>query len=221
MKIRQLHQWDLHPAEAIALQNELAPSLINDAPLELEKIRTVAGVDVSVKHKHSRAAIVVMRYPELEIIETVRAQQETSYPYIPGLLAFREGPVLVEALRQLRNQPDVFIFDGMGQIHPRKMGIAAHLGLWLQCPTIGCGKTHFIGEYDEPTAQKGSRSILRYRGEQLGIVLRSRDNVKPVYISVGHLAEIDSAIELILSCTPKYRLPQPVRAAHKAAALGG
>lgn len=217
MKINRLHNWDLSPKDAIALQKDLASQAISDTPIDLDTVRTVAGVDVSVKNNISQAAVVVMTYPELEIIETVRAKQPTSYPYIPGLLTFREGPVLEEAFIQLENEPDVFIFDGMGLIHPRKIGIAVHLGLWLNKPTIGCGKTHFIGDYDPPANEKGSYSNLLYKGEQLGVVLRTRTNVKPVYISVGHRADIDSAIKIILACTPKYRLPRPIRQAHNAA----
>jgi len=217
MKIKHLHNWDLNPKDAIILQNDLASQLINDTPIDLKNVKTIAGVDVSVKNNISQSAVVVMTYPELDIIETVRAKLPTSYPYIPGLLTFREGPVLEEAFIQLENVPDVFVFDGMGQIHPRKIGIAAHMGLWLDKPTIGCGKTHFIGDYDEPALEQGSYSKLMYKGDQLGVVLRTRAKVKPVYISVGHRADIDSAVQLILACTPKYRLPRPIRQAHIAA----
>ena len=217
MKICRLHGWNLEPRAAIALQKELAAQLISDRPIDLRKVNTVAGVDVSVRNGMSQAAAAVMSYPGLEVIEMVRARQRTAYPYIPGLLSFREGPVLEEVFRRLSAEPDVFIFDGMGQIHPRRMGIAAHLGLWLGRPTVGCGKTHFIGDYEEPAKERGSSAVLTYRGERLGVVLRTRTNVKPVYISVGHLADIGSAIELILSCTPRYRLPRPIRQAHIAA----
>jgi len=219
MQFDHLHDWNLDPKAAIALQRKLAPLLISDAPLALDRITSVAGVDVSVRRKLSRAAVVVMSYPQLEVLEVAVAEIETSFPYIPGLLAFREGPVVLDALRQLRCEPDAFIFDGMGQIHPRKMGIAAHLGLWLRRPTVGCGKTHFIGEFREPAEAKGSSSPLLYRDEQIGAVLRTRANVKPVYISVGHLADLDSALRLVMSVTTRFRLPDPVRAAHKAAQL--
>ena len=219
MKVHELHDWHLKPADAIALQKQLAQRLISDQPIDLQAIETVAGVDVSIKRHLAQAALVVMRYPELEIIETVRAQKEVAYPYIPGLLSFREGPVLVDAFRRLNTPADVFLFDGMGQIHPRRMGIAAHLGLWLERPTIGCGKKHLLGDYDLPPPTKGSASPLTWRGEQLGIVLRTRSRVKPLYVSVGHLAELDSAVDLVLACTPKYRLPRPIRQAHSAAAL--
>lgn len=219
MRFDPLHDWALSPQSAIALQTELASRLDSDSPLDIDRIKRVAGVDVSVKDRQSRAAVVVMSFPDMAIIETVATRQATRYPYIPGLLAFREGPVILAALSKLRIEPDVFIFDGMGQIHPRRMGIAAHLGLWLGRPTIGCGKSHYIGEYNEPAAEKGSRSPLFYRGQQLGVVLRTRRGVKPVFVSAGHLASLDSALELVLACTPRFRLPEPIRAAHKAASL--
>ena len=217
MQIQQLHNWDLKPQDAIQLQRDLAGRLIDDQPLDITSIRRVAGVDVSVKNGMSQAAIVVARFPDLRPIETVTAQMPTQYPYIPGLLTFREGPVLETAFGRLQQVPDVFLFDGMGRIHPRRMGIAAHMGLWLDRPTIGCGKTHFVGEYDAPAPEKGAYSDLMYQGEQLGVVLRTRKNVKPVYISVGHRAELRSAVQFVLACTPKFRLPEPIRMAHNAA----
>lgn len=217
MQIQHLHDWNHTPKDAIALQKQLAGNIIDDQPIDIEAVRFVAGVDVSVKNNISQAAVVVLTYPELELVETVTAQQPTSYPYIPGLLTYREGPVLEEAFNQLQQEPDVFIFDGMGKIHPRRMGIASHMGLWLDKPTIGCGKTHFIGDYYDPGRQRGDYSNLTDKGELLGVVLRTRTNVKPVYISVGHKAELNSAVELILNCTPKFRLPTPIRLAHNAA----
>ena len=219
MNIDDLHDWNLDPRAAVALQRELAPQLISDVPIALDRLSSVAGVDVSVRRQRSRAAVVVMSYPQLDSIEIALAERETGFPYIPGLLAFREGPVILDALRQLCCEPDAFIFDGMGQIHPRKMGIAAHLGIWLQRPTIGCGKTHFIGEFQEPATEKGSSSALIYRDEHIGAVLRTRAKVKPVYVSVGHLADLASAVKLVLSATTRYRLPEPVRAAHNEARL--
>ena len=219
MKIDDLHSWDLSPKAAVTLQRDLAQSLVDNAPLDLQQVHTIAGVDVSVRHGMSRAAVVVMRLPQLEIIEIARAAEATRFPYIPGLLAFREGPVVLAALRRLHIEPDAFLFDGMGQLHPRRMGIAAHLGLWLGRPTIGCGKSHYIGDYQLPADSKGARSQLTHRGEALGVVLRTRARVKPVYVSVGHLADIESAVELTLRCTTRFRLPEPIRAAHKAAAL--
>lgn len=216
MHIETLHEWHLPPPQAIQLQRDLAPHL-RDEPIVLDQVRVIAGVDVSVKNEVSQAAIVVLSYPQMQVLETVRVQRPTTYPYIPGLLTFREGPVLVEAFEQLQHDVDVFIFDGMGRIHPRRMGIAAHLGLWLNKPTIGCGKTHLLGTYDPLPLVRGSMSDLRFHNETLGVVLRTRDKVKPVYISAGHRATLATSIPLILSVTPKYRLPQPVRLAHVAA----
>ena len=217
MEIQRLHDWDLSPKEAIALQKKLAPQLVGDSPIDLKSIDTVAGVDVSGKHGTTCACVVVLSYPVLELIETVCARQPTSYPYIPGLLTFREGPALEAVFRKMQNEPDVFIFDGMGQMHPRRMGIAAHLGLWLGHPTMGCGKRHFIGEYQQPGNEKGCLSTVTYQGQRVGVVLRTRPNVKPIYVSVGHLADIESSVQLVLSCTPKFRLPLPIRLAHRAA----
>lgn len=217
MHITKLHEWGLPPKEAIQLQSDLAVQLIDNTPIDIDSLTHIAGVDVSVKDNVSQAAVVVLTFPDLQVVETVLASQPTSYPYIPGLLTFREGPVLQEAFEKLEIVPDVFIFDGMGQIHPRRMGIAAHLGLWLDKPTIGVGKTHFIGEYDTPAIDKGAYSSLVYKGSQLGVVLRTRRNVKPVYISVGHKADLASAIDLIMRVSPKYKLPEPIRQAHNAA----
>lgn len=217
MHIHHRHRWDVSPADAVALQHQLVTEIIYDQPLPLSELRYVAGVDVSVKENESQAAVVVLSYPELQVVETVLARQPTPFPYIPGLLSFREGPALVEAFEKLQIVPDVFVFDGMGRAHPRRMGIAAHMGLWLQKPTIGCGKTHLTGKYTEPDAPKGSYSNLTDRGEVIGVVLRTKDKVKPVYISPGHLIDLPSSIEIIMVCTSKYRLPDPIRAAHNAA----
>jgi len=215
-----LHSWNLPPTEAKELQKQLV-GLLRDEPLDLAQVRTVAGVDVSVKEVGGRAvsqaAIVVSTFPDLEIIETVRAQRPTDYPYIPTLLTFREGPVLLQAWAQLKTLPDVMIFDGMGRIHPRQMGIAAHMGLWFQRPTIGCGKTHLIGDYATPGIERGASSILSIYGQPRGVVLRTRSNVKPVYISPGHRMDTASALALVIACTTKYRLPEPIRYAHNAA----
>lgn len=217
MQLNVLHRWNVSPQEAIALQQKLAAQVIYDRPLPLDAIRLVAGVDVSVKENESQAAVVILTFPELRVIETVLARQPTPFPYIPGLLSFREGPALVEAFERLQNVPDVFIFDGMGRAHPRRIGIAAHMGLWLQKPTIGCGKTLLTGRYSEPDALRGAYSDLTDRREIIGVVLRTRDKIKPVFISPGHLIDLASSIEIVMACTSKYRLPDPIRAAHKAA----
>lgn len=224
MHITSLHDWNLTTTEAIALQKQLAPQIRSDEPFDPQPVRLVAGVDVSVKRdehgqRQSRAAVVVLTYPELDVVEIVRWQIPTPFPYVPGLLTFREGPVLVEAFRQLRHEPDVFLFDGMGIIHPRRIGLAAHLGLWLNRPTIGVGKSHLLGEYAEPAEARGAWSLLTDHEEAIGAVLRTRDGVKPLYISSGHHMNLPSAMEMVLACTTRYRLPEPIRAAHKAAGL--
>ncbi|MCU0514674.1 MAG: endonuclease V [Anaerolineae bacterium] len=216
MEIAPLHAWDVSPQVAIATQIDLAARL-QDRPLDLAGVRHVAGVDVSVKEGLSQAAVVVLTYPELQPVETVRAQQPTTYPYIPGLLSFREGPVLLDAFARLTILPDVFLFDGMGRIHPRRMGIAAHMGVWLDRPTVGCGKTHFMGHYVPPASRRGEYSPLYIDHEVCGAVLCTRNGVKPVYISPGQHCDLAGALALTLACTTRYRLPQPIRLAHQAA----
>jgi deoxyribonuclease V len=217
MQIQHLHDWNLKPDEAIALQKRLAAQVISNQPIQLENVKFVAGVDVSVKENVSQAAVVILSYPDLQPLETVHAKRPTPFPYIPGLLSFREGPVLEEAFAKLKHEPEVFVFDGMGIIHPRRIGIASHMGLWLQKPTIGCGKSYFIGDYVAPPTDKGAWSELRDKGELIGAVLRTRAKVSPVFISAGHLADLPTALELAMRCTTKYRLPEPIRFAHNAA----
>lgn len=221
MDITHRHDWNVSPAEAIALQKSLAAEVISNQPIDVGAVRLVAGVDVSVKDNVSQAAVVVLRFPELDVIETVLAKRPTPFPYIPGLLSFREGPVLEEAFQKLQHEPDVFIFDGMGIMHPRRIGIASHMGVWLQKPTIGCGKTYFLGQYDEPARERGAWSVLTDKGDVIGGVLRTRDGVKPIYISQGHLANLETSLDLVMRCTPKYRLPEPIRQAHSAAGKFG
>ncbi|MBI5927920.1 MAG: endonuclease V [Chloroflexi bacterium] len=215
------HRWDLMPAQAIALQKELAGQVDTSTPLDLDNLKMVAGVDVSVKNNVSRAAVVVLSYPAFEILEAVTATLPTKFPYIPGLLSFREGEVILAAHQQLKLIPDVYIFDGMGIAHPRRLGIAAHIGLWLDRPTVGCGKTHLYGKYTEPDLERGSTSPLlvhhKDHNEVIGMVVRTRTNVQPVYISPGNHATIETAVELILRCSTRYRLPEPIRAAHNTA----
>jgi len=222
VQISPVHEWNLSPAEAIALQQRLAGQLIYDRPLDVDAVTLVGGVDVSVRRSDdgqewSHAAVVILRLPEFQIVETVTARLKTPFPYIPGLLTFREGEALLAAFDQLQHIPDVFIFDGMGRAHPRRMGIAAHMGLWLQVPTIGCGKSHLVGAYEEPPQERGAHSLMTHRGEVIGAALRTRPKTKPVYISPGHLIDLDSSLKLVMRCSTRYRLPEPIRAAHHAA----
>ena len=217
MELHPRHAWDLTPAEAVALQRRLRSEIVADRAIDLGAVRLVAGVDVSVKNERSRAAIVVVTFPGFLLVETAVAERPTPFPYIPGLLSFREGPVLEEAFGRLRTEPDVFLFDGMGTAHPRRIGIASHMGLWLQRPTIGVGKTRLVGTNAALPEEKGAHVPLIDRGETIGAVVRTRTAKHPLFISPGHLADIPSAVELVLACSPKYRLPEPIRLAHKTA----
>lgn len=222
MNIAHKHDWNITPTEAIALQRQLVNESIYDRPIDIEAVRYVAGVDVSVKPDTngiamSQAAIAVLSFPDLTPVETALAVMPTPFPYISGLLSFREGPVLEEAFKSLTIEPDVFIFDGMGRAHPRRMGIATHLGIWLQKPTIGCGKTLLIGKFQEPPNERGAYSEMTDRGEIIGAALRTRVGTKPVFISPGHLADLETSVEMVMRCTTKYRLPETTRAAHNAA----
>ncbi len=211
------HPWNVTQEEAIAVQRRLADQVDTETPINLDGLKLVAGVDVSVKNEISRAAVVVLTYPELVVIEAVTAQIPTPFPYIPGLLSFREGAVILSAHQKLEHRPDAYIFDGAGIAHPRRLGIAAHIGLWFDAPTVGCAKTHLCGYYGEVGIEKGSYSPLKYRGEVVGAVLRTRTATKPVFVSPGNHATVDTARELVLRCATRYRLPDPVRAAHNTA----
>ena len=219
MKYRDLHRWGLTPKEAIALQSSLRERIVLEK-IDLRGVRMVAGVDVSVKDDQSQAAIVVLSYPGLERIEAVSSRMKTCFPYIPGLLSFREAPVILECVRKLKNAPDVFVFDGQGLAHPRRIGIASHLGLFLEKPSIGSAKSHLYGKYDPAGRNKGDFSLMKDDdGSVLGAVVTTRDGTNPVFVSPGHLADIRSSVELILNCSPRYKIPEPIRAAHRAASL--
>ena len=212
-----LHSWNLSPKQAIALQKQMASRLILK-PLP-EEITVVAGADVGYSRGHDRAAAAVATYtyPGLELRELVRFLGKFSYPYVPGLLSFREIPLLLEAFERLREEPDVVLCDGQGTAHPRRFGLASHLGLWLNVPTVGCAKTRLVGTHGKVGPMKGQYRSLLYRDERIGVVLRTRTKVKPLYVSPGHLAEVDSSRKLVERCCTKYRLPEPIRRAHLAA----
>jgi deoxyribonuclease V len=211
------HRWDLTPDEAITLQKKLALHVDTTTPIDVDNLSLIAGVDVSVKDNISRAAIVVIGFPQLNLVETATAEIPTPFPYIPGLLSFREGAVILEAHKKLQNRPDAYIFDGQGIAHPRRFGIASHIGLWWDAPTIGCGKTRLIGHHKEPAPERGTFEQITDRKQVVGAALRTRTAVAPVYISIGHHATLESAIDLILRCTLRYRLPEPIRLAHNTA----
>lgn len=212
------HPWDLSPHEAVVLQRELVRRISLD--FEENACRTVAGIDVGIKGEVARAAVVVMTLPELSILERVVIERPVTFPYVPGLLSFREAPAILEALARLESVPDVLLFDGQGYAHPRRMGIATHVGILLDHPTIGCAKSRLCGSYEDPAPTRGSYTWLWDQGETVGVALRTRSGVQPVFVSVGHRMRLDSAIDLVLRCTRGYRLPEPTRWAHRLASGG-
>ena len=209
-----LHSWNLSPKQAIALQKRLASRVILK-PLP-EEIDLVAGADVGYSRRYDRAvaAVATYTYPGLELRELVRFQGKFSYPYVPGLLSFREIPLLLEAFERLTEEPDVVLCDGQGAAHPRRFGLASHLGLWLNLPTVGCAKTRLVGTHRKVGPMKGQYRSLWYCDERVGVVLRTRTKVKPLYVSPGHMAEVDSSRKLVERCCVKYRIPEPIRRTH-------
>jgi len=210
-----MHRWDVSPQEALHIQEELRKKVL--LRKILNRIGTVAGADVSISEDEVTAAVVVLNYETLEVVEESVARFPCSFPYIPGLLTFREGPVLIEAFQRLKDQPDVMIFDGQGIAHPRGIGIASHLGVLLNRPAIGCAKSRLVGEYREPDLKKGSYTPLTMKGKTVGAVVRTRQGVKPIYVSPGHMIDLTTAIEMVLNCCTRFRLPEPVRWAHRRA----
>lgn len=210
------HPGDMGPGEAIRIQKELAGKVV---PVDgFEKIDYVAGVDVGYKQDQAKAAVVVLRYPEMELAGGTVVQGRVDFPYIPGLLSFREIPLLVEGFRELKTAPDVILADGQGMAHPRRLGLASHLGLVLQSPVIGCAKSRLWGHFREPGNRKGSFEYLVDKNEKIGAVVRTRDHVRPVFVSVGHRVSLGSSIRVVLTCCTRFRLPEPIRLAHHAAA---
>jgi len=205
------------PKEAVALQRRLAPLVRAEGALELEKLESVGGVDISVRGGRARAAVAVLSYPGLELLELATAVRPLSFPYVPGLLSFRELPAILDAWESLERPPRVALVDGHGIAHPRRFGIACHLGVTLDLATVGCGKSRLVGEHREPARRRGSRCQVRHRGELVGSVLRTRDGVRPVYVSVGHRIDLASALRLVRRTCGGYRLPEPIRAADRAA----
>jgi deoxyribonuclease V len=177
----------------------------------------VAGLDCALRKDTQSiyTTAVVFSFPELQLIETVSAKGPLTFPYVPGLLSFREAPVCLKAAAKLKCIPDLWLIDGQGVAHPRRLGLASHLGLSLNSPTIGCAKSRLVGTYDEPKSEKGNFSWLYDKDEKIGAVVRTRNNVKPLFISPGHLCSFDNAIKYTLECTIKYRLPEPTRIAHQ------
>lgn len=215
MNDRLAHTWELSPKEAVQVQRELAGRVwICRLPAG---VRRIAGADVSILKAQNQliAGVVLWDLHEGKVVEEVAVRQEAKFPYVPGLLSFREAPAVLAAFERLSCRPDVAMFDGQGIAHPRRFGLAAHLGVLLDLPSIGCAKSRLTGEHEEPGDSRGSWSDLTDRGEKVGVVLRTRAHVKPLYISVGHRATLAGAIDLVLRCGAGYRLPEPTRLAHR------
>lgn len=211
------YRWDVNPSEAIAIQKELAGEVV--AKDDFFGPRHVAGIDVGFRDGNRTAvgAAVLLSYPQLELLDYAVASEPARMPYISGLLSFREIPAIVAALDKLEIIPDIILCDGQGIAHPRRLGLASHLGLVIDMPTIGVAKSRLVGEQREPGLEKGSWTPLMDKGEQIGIVLRSRANTRPLYISIGHRVSLDSAREIVMQCCPRYRLPETTRWAHRIA----
>jgi len=217
MQIQKLHDFDLSFPEATRVQKNLSHQ-IRCTHIDIASIETVAGVDVSFNKWDPTlfGAVVVMRLADFQILEMQTAICKVNFPYVSGFLGFREVPVLFEAFQKLNSAPDAVICDGQGLAHPRFFGLACHLGLMLEVPTLGCAKSRLVGEYKEPSVKRGASCFLYHQEKMVGRVVRTKNHVKPVFVSPGHLIDITSATQLVLKCTTNYRLPEPIRKAHQA-----
>jgi len=230
VQTKDLHSWDLSYSQAVELQKRLACK-VRFTPLKSTP-ELIAGIDCAFSKDGKKivAAVLVLKLPGFAPVETVSAVRKVNFPYVPGLLSFREAPVCIAAVGKLKTEPDVFIVDGQGIAHPRRLGLAAHLGLFFDKPTIGCAKSRLTGFFEEPPQEKGAYSFLRAKenskckasdvrpvtsDETIGAVVRTRTGVKPVFVSVGNKCMLEDAIRITLSCTTKYRLPEPTRLAHQ------
>ena len=217
VKIQQLHSWQMSIAQAKQIQQELASQVSPKS--EPIKPRFIAGVDISAPDSRgiARAAAVILNYPELEVIEVKTAEDKLDFPYIPGFLSFRETPLVLAACQKLSTDPDLLLADGQGIAHPRRFGIASHLGLLLDIATIGCAKSRLCGKHAPVTAEAGAYAELTDNGEIIGVALRTKADASPIYISIGHKIDLPTAIHWVLECCRGRRLPEPSRLAHLAA----
>ena len=214
------HAWDVTPKEAVAIQNELRERVARED--RFGPLHSVGGIDVGLEDgkQTARAAVVVLSFPGLEIRETAVARRTVSFPYIPGLLSFREVPVILDALAGLASPPDLLFCDGQGLAHPRRFGLACHLGLTTGLPAIGTAKSRLVGEFAPPGDGRGDWQPLLDGEEVIGAALRTRPGAKPIFVSIGHRVSLETALELALRCTTRYRIPQPTRLAHQLASHG-
>lgn len=219
-----MNSWQISPAAAIVVQQELRAKVVMEPPDAIH-VRMVAGVDVALGNGEAWAAVVILSYPDLLLVESATAKRPITFPYIPGLLSFREMPSILAAWSTLRSIPDLVMVDGHGYAHPRRFGIACHLGVELGLPAVGCAKSRLCGTADELPLRRGCTAALRDGGEVIGALLRTKRETSPVYVSIGNMISLPMAIDFVLNCTSKYRLPEPTRQAHLAAGyarrLGG
>ncbi|HNU84266.1 MAG: deoxyribonuclease V [Pseudomonadota bacterium] len=215
MKCKNLHPWDVDYRTAVAIQEKLRGKLTLKDRLRRD-IRLVAGADISCSRGDDRvyAAVVILDAGSLDVLEAATYCGRAPFPYIPGLLSFREGPPLLRAFEKLRRRPDVVLFDGQGIAHPRGFGLAAHMGLLLGVPAVGCAKTRLTGSFEEPGPSRGQSTALMHEGRIIGSVVRTRDRVKPVFVSPGHRVGHERAVDIVLRCSRRYRIPEPTRQAH-------
>ncbi len=217
MKVESLHSWQVSIAQALEIQQRLAAKVSKRS--EVTTPHFIAGVDISAGKREGMATgvVVILNYPELRVVETKVAQGKLGLPYIPGLLSFRESPLTLAACEKLTIAPDLILVDGQGIAHPRRLGLASHLGLFLNTPTIGCAKSILCGSHEAPGTEPGSYTEIVDRGEVIGAALRTKLGVKPVYVSIGHKVDLNTAIYWVMKCCHGYRLPEPTRLAHLAA----
>ncbi len=216
MEITRLHSWDVSAEEAVAIQQRLRALVVRENGFDPAQVRTIAGIDASYRDK-AYAAVVVLALPDLTVVEETVAERETPFPYVPGLLSFREAPAVLDALEKLSTRPDLLMFDGQGVAHPRRLGIAAHMGVYLGMPSIGCAKSRLTGSYQEPGPVAGDTTPLMAGREQIGVVLRSKPRTNPLFISIGHLIDLPTATSFVLRTLRGYRLPEPTRLADRLA----
>lgn len=212
---RPSHSWSVTPAEARAIQERLKPRV--EAADRLPEVRLVAGVDAhyDASGRATFAAVAVMRLPGLELEDRATARRSTTFPYVPGLLSFREAPAILDALERLGAAPDLLLVDGQGLAHPRRFGIACHVGVLADLPAIGVAKSRLVGAHEEPGKERGDRAPLRHRGEVVGVVVRTRANTRPLYVSIGHRISLETAVDYVLRCSLRFRLPEPIREADR------
>jgi deoxyribonuclease V len=217
--MKPLHPWNVSVEEAIQIQGNLRHQIILEKTFK--EVRWIGGADVAYsKDRNSLfGAIVVLSFPKMEILDITTARGKIPFPYIPGLLSFREGPILIEAFQKLKIKPDVMVYDAQGIAHPRGIGLASHMGLWFDLPSIGCTKTPLLNDFVYPGSSKGSFELIRRGEKEVGAVLRTKDKVKPIFISPGHRIDLQTSIQIVLTTCPKFRIPEPLRRAHHASRL--